>query len=166
MSKLVLLLLLPVPIVALGQNVVIVSPQQCVWRAGDDPAWAAPNIDESGWQPLEQFKLPDQFLTLPEQPRSWVRCHADLLSLKTLARPALQILFNATSSRSTGTAQTSFSPTVQTGCPRPSALSASATCPLLRDDKRQKNRVEYLVYHSSWNRFLRHQSFMTHQIKR
>jgi hypothetical protein len=42
--------------------------------------------------------------------------------------------------------------------------STSATCRLFLDDKRQKNRVEYLGYDSSWNSFMRHESFMTHQV--
>ncbi len=55
-----------------AQSLVSVSPQQCVWRAGDNPAWAAPNLDETGWQPSAQWKLP------LEEPHLWARCHADL----------------------------------------------------------------------------------------
>ena len=39
-----------------AQTIVTVSPQQCVWRAGDNPAWAAPNLDETGWQPYTHWK--------------------------------------------------------------------------------------------------------------
>jgi len=39
-----------------AQTVITVSPQECVWRAGDDPAWAAPSLNESAWQPLAQLK--------------------------------------------------------------------------------------------------------------
>ena len=41
MSKLVLLFLLLWPVAAFGQSIITISPQQCVWRAGDNPAWAA-----------------------------------------------------------------------------------------------------------------------------
>ena len=86
MRKLLLFFLVAAPALA-AQSLITISPQQCVWRASDDPAWAAPSFDDSGWQPLAQFKLPDQ-------PRFWVRCHADLSLLHTLAHPALQIQFN------------------------------------------------------------------------
>jgi hypothetical protein len=88
-APLVLFVALPGALPA--QTILTVSPQQCVWHAGDDPAWAASNLDESGWRPLAQFNLPSQ----PDGPHFWVRCHADLSSLNTLAHPALQILFNA-----------------------------------------------------------------------
>lgn len=68
-----------------AQSVVTVSPRQCVWRAGDDPAWAAPNLDESGWQPYASWNLN------PEEPRYWVRCYADLSSLRGVERPAIQV---------------------------------------------------------------------------
>ena len=85
MSKPVLLLLLLWPLPALAQSVVTVSPQHCVWRFGDNPAWAAPNLDENGWQPSGQWKLP------VEEPHLWARCHADFGALRGTAHPAIQI---------------------------------------------------------------------------
>lgn len=85
MYKPVLLFLLLWPLTAFGQSMVTVSPQQCVWRAGDNPAWAAPGLDETGWQPSAQWKLP------LEDPHLWARCHADLSSLRGTAHPAIQI---------------------------------------------------------------------------
>jgi hypothetical protein len=72
-----------VPLAA--QSLITVNPQQCVWRAGDNSAWAAPNLDESGWQPYMEWK--------PEQGQAhlWVRCHADLGFLRDVANPALQV---------------------------------------------------------------------------
>lgn len=70
-----------------SQAIIAVSPQQCVWRAGDDPAWAAANLDESGWQPLATWKLPDS-------PHYWIRCKADLSALRALAHPALAVYHN------------------------------------------------------------------------
>ena len=68
-----------------AQSVLTISPQQCVWRAGDNPAWAAPNLDESGWQPYAQWN------PQPYQPHLWVRCHADLSILRSVTSPALQV---------------------------------------------------------------------------
>jgi phosphoserine phosphatase RsbU/P len=68
-----------------AQSLVSVSPKQCVWRAGDNPAWAAPGLDETGWQPSSQWKLP------LEEPHLWARCHADLGALRGTAHPAIQI---------------------------------------------------------------------------
>ena len=83
MRKLALLLLLP-PVALAAQSIQTISPQQCVWRAGDNPAWAAPNIDETVWQPYTQWKVN------PDQPRIWVRCHADLSALRGTEHLALQ----------------------------------------------------------------------------
>ena len=47
--------------------VLAVSPQQCVWRAGDDPAWASPGLDESAWKPMPSTGLTDLA-------HLWVRC--------------------------------------------------------------------------------------------
>ncbi len=82
-NLLALLPLLLAPVVP-AQTILTVSPQQCVWRAGDDPSWAAPNLDESGWQPYTNWRLN------PAEPRIWVRCHADLSALRGTAHLALQ----------------------------------------------------------------------------
>jgi len=82
-AALLLVLLAPAPLLA--QSVISIAPQQCVWHPGDDPAWAAPNLDESGWQPYADWKLD------PREPHYWVRCHADLSSLKMTAQPAVQV---------------------------------------------------------------------------
>ncbi len=89
MLKWALLFLLPFPLAAVGQGVITISPQQCVWRAGDNSAWAAPNIDESGWQPYTKWH-PD-----PEQAHMWIRCHTDLSALRSDSSPALQVNFYA-----------------------------------------------------------------------
>ncbi|MGA3032045.1 MAG: PP2C family protein-serine/threonine phosphatase [Terracidiphilus sp.] len=62
-----------------------ISPQQCVSHVGDDPAWAAPSLDESGWQPYTEWK------PRLDQTSVWVRCHADLGPLRGVAQPAIQI---------------------------------------------------------------------------
>ena len=61
-----------------------------MWRAGDNPAWAAPHLNESDWQPYTQWKLS------PADGHIWVRCHADLSALRSMAHPAIQVsLFGA-----------------------------------------------------------------------
>jgi hypothetical protein len=72
-----------------AQSYVSVPPQQCVWHAGDDPAWAAANLDESGWQPYSKWKLD------PSQPHYWVRCRADLSPLQGLEHPSIQVTLYA-----------------------------------------------------------------------
>ncbi len=84
-----LILSLALPGALSAQTVLTVSPQQCLWRAGDDPAWAAPNLDESGWQPYANWKLD------PAEPRIWIRCHTDLSALRPVDQPALQITLYA-----------------------------------------------------------------------
>jgi Stage II sporulation protein E (SpoIIE) len=66
-------------------GIVSISPQQCVWRAGDDPAWAAPTLKESGWQPLTQWEAHSY------QSHLWMRCHIDPAALRTLDHPAVQV---------------------------------------------------------------------------
>ena len=85
MRKLALMLMLLSPLAASGQGIVSISPRQCVWRAGDNPAWAAPNLDETGWQPYADAELHSGEVHL------WVRCHADLAPLRGLAHPAIQV---------------------------------------------------------------------------
>ena len=85
MPKLALLFALALPLAASGQGVVTVAPQQCVWHAGDNPAWAATSLDESNWQPYTQFPL------IPDQPRYWIRCHLAPDLFAGLTHPALEV---------------------------------------------------------------------------
>src|ERR1035441_2430269 len=82
-APLVLLVALP------AQTIITVSPQQCVWRTGDDPSWAASSLDESGWQPYAAWTANTA------QPHLWVRCHRDLSSLRPVDQPALQVTLYA-----------------------------------------------------------------------
>ena len=92
MRKFALLLLLA-PIAGFGQSLLTIAPEDCVWRAGDDPSgalhWAAPGLDESAWHPYPKWKLN------PNEPRIWIRCHVDLLPLHATARPALELSLSA-----------------------------------------------------------------------
>jgi hypothetical protein len=89
MRRLVVALLLLAPPAAFGQSLITISPQQCVWRAGDDPSWAAPSLDESRWKPFTAFSLSET------QPHFWIRCDLDQSSLRNLDHPAVQIRVSA-----------------------------------------------------------------------
>ena len=62
------LLLFCLQVSAFAQMPITVSTQQCVWRAGDDLRWAAPELDSSAWKPYTQWKLN------ASEPRLWIRC--------------------------------------------------------------------------------------------
>ena len=70
-----------------AQSFVSIPRQQCVWRAGDDLSWAAPNLDEAGWQPLATWRRQTSAA------RFWIRCHGDFSALRGQAHPAIQIAF-------------------------------------------------------------------------
>ena len=93
MRKLVLLFACAAPLPLLAQAaapaIVQVAPNRCVWRAGDNPAWAAPALDESGWLPFTQYKL------TPSESRLWIRCRIDSGPLRGLDHPAVQIRLGA-----------------------------------------------------------------------
>jgi hypothetical protein len=82
-ALLVLLFALPGSLAA--QTIVNVTAQQCVWHSGDDLAWSAPNLDESGWQPYTQWR--SQY----GQTHFWVRCNAELNALSSEVDPELQV---------------------------------------------------------------------------
>ena len=89
MRRVAALLLLALTAPALrGQTVagiLTISPQQCIWRVGDNPGWAAPTLKESGWQALAQWEA------LPDQARIWMRCRVDPTSFRNLDHPAVQV---------------------------------------------------------------------------
>jgi Stage II sporulation protein E (SpoIIE) len=91
MRKLAFLFLLAGPLTASAQSLITVPAQQCVWHAGDNPAWAAPSLDDSAWQPYSSWKLDTH------TPRITVRCHASLAPLRALSHPALQVHFHGAS---------------------------------------------------------------------
>ncbi|MGA2754712.1 MAG: PP2C family protein-serine/threonine phosphatase [Terracidiphilus sp.] len=68
-----------------AQTILTVSPQQCVWRAGQSAPWSAPGLDESAWKPDFDWKLN------PREPYVWVRCQLDAETLRGLEHPALQV---------------------------------------------------------------------------
>jgi hypothetical protein len=84
MRKVFVLLFLCLPAVLFAEGKSI-APGQCVWRTGDDSAWAAPTMDESGWLPYSAWQQS------PTEPHIWIRCHTHLSALRDSAQPALQV---------------------------------------------------------------------------
>lgn len=64
---LVLLLALPCGLSAQFSQI---PDSQCVYRLGDNPAWAAPNVDPTGWKPYSDYRETGDAWVL------WVRCRA------------------------------------------------------------------------------------------
>jgi hypothetical protein len=74
--------------VSLGaQAIVYIPPQQCVYKVGDDPGWAAAVLDESDWKPETQYKLTGDMTVL------WLRCHTNA-NLTTTQQPAVAFTWN------------------------------------------------------------------------
>lgn len=44
----------------------------CVYRLGDNPAWAATNLDESGWKPYNEYRMTGDAYVV------WLRCRVAL----------------------------------------------------------------------------------------
>jgi hypothetical protein len=66
-----------------------VPPEQCLWRAGDNPQWAGPTVDLAQWKPYAPWKL------RPEEASVWIRCHTDLSALRTMPYPGIEVNLNA-----------------------------------------------------------------------
>jgi hypothetical protein len=55
---------------ALSAQLTQVPDNQCVYRLGDNPAWAAVDIDPGGWKPYTDYRMTGDAWVL------WVRCRA------------------------------------------------------------------------------------------
>src|ERR1700739_1746630 len=70
---------------AAAQSLLTLTPKDCAYHPGDDPAWAAPSIDESGWRPYSEWHAD------LAHPRLGIRCHTNLSELRSAAHPAIQV---------------------------------------------------------------------------
>ena len=70
----------------LAQTALSVDPTACVYREGDDPRWAAANLDESGWLPLAIWPA-----VATPTPNFWLRCRVQSAQLAPDVQPALQV---------------------------------------------------------------------------
>src|ERR1035441_2978288 len=72
------------PVSLCAQAIVTVPPEQCVYKVGDDPRWAAADLDESGWKPFSQYMLTGDMTVV------WARCHTNV-DLAGVRQPAVEI---------------------------------------------------------------------------
>jgi len=70
---------------ALPAQIVQVPFSQCVYRLGDNPAWAAADLDQTGWRPYSEYHLTGDAWVL------WVRCHATF-ETNGISDPGLLVL--------------------------------------------------------------------------
>ena len=75
-----------VPAMLAAQSALSIAPQHCAWKQGDDIRWAAPDLDETGWQPVTSW-LPYATPT----PYFWLRCRLDPRQLSPAVNPELQV---------------------------------------------------------------------------
>jgi stage II sporulation SpoE-like protein len=69
---------------AVSAQITQVPLDQCVYRLGDNPAWAAANVDPSGWKPYTEYhETGDAFVV-------WVRCRAGF-DTKGIQQPVLVV---------------------------------------------------------------------------
>jgi hypothetical protein len=76
--------------IAGAQTALSLAPENCVVRAGDDLRWAAPMLDESGWQRASQWTGDTTI-----EPHFWLRCRLSSGELAPAVKPALQVAANA-----------------------------------------------------------------------
>jgi hypothetical protein len=85
MRKVILLLLL-FPLSLAAQTALSIAPKHCVWKEGDNSAWAAPSLDESDWNPVTEWTG----LATPK-PFFWLRCSFEPGQLAPAVQPQLQV---------------------------------------------------------------------------
>jgi serine phosphatase RsbU (regulator of sigma subunit) len=69
---------------ALSAQVVRVPLGQCVYRLGDNPAWAAADVDPGGWKPYSDYHLTTDAWMM------WVRCRA-AFDASAIAHPVVVV---------------------------------------------------------------------------
>ena len=70
---------------ALCAQTVTVPFDQCVYRLGDNPAWAAANVDPSGWKPYTEYHMTGDAYVV------WVRCSV-ALGTNGIQHPAVAVV--------------------------------------------------------------------------
>lgn len=69
---------------ALSAQITQVPFEQCVYRLGDNPAWAAINVDPGGWKPYTEYRETGDAYVV------WVRCRATF-DTKGIQQPVLVV---------------------------------------------------------------------------
>ena len=86
LQKIIAAILLLLPAGLAAQSALSIPPQQCVWRQGDDPGWAAPHLDDSNWKPASEWR--DLSTVAPD---FWLRCRFEPNLLAPAVNPQLQV---------------------------------------------------------------------------
>jgi hypothetical protein len=68
-----------------GQQLIEIRLSQCVYHAGDNLEWAAPELDDTTWERMSNRKVD------PSQWRMWIRCHVHSESIGAVAHPAAMV---------------------------------------------------------------------------
>ena len=71
---------------ATGQQLIEIQLSQCVYHAGDNLEWAAPELDDTTWERVSDRKFD------PSQWRMWIRCHVHSEAIAAMAHPAVSAL--------------------------------------------------------------------------
>ena len=69
-----------------GETILELKPEECVYRVGDDLAWAQPDFDDRDWA-----KTPPQLDEPWKSPLQWARCRVDLRRLENRQDLAIRI---------------------------------------------------------------------------
>jgi hypothetical protein len=69
-----------------GRQLIETRLSQCVYHAGDNLEWAAPELDDTTWESISNRKV------YPSQWRMWIRCHVHSEAIAGMAHPALMVV--------------------------------------------------------------------------
>jgi hypothetical protein len=72
-----------------GQQLIETRLSQCVYHAGDNLEWAAPELDDTTWESVSNRKVD------PSQWRMWIRCHVHSEAIARMAHPAAMVDLSA-----------------------------------------------------------------------
>lgn len=70
---------------ATRQQLIETQLSRCVYHAGDNLAWAAPELDDTTWERMSNRKVD------PSQWRMWIRCHVHSEAIAAMAHPAAMV---------------------------------------------------------------------------
>lgn len=79
----IIALLLASPVIVCAQKLELPF-DRCVYRLGDNPAWAATDVDPAGWSPYTEYQMNGRAVLM------WVRCRANL-NTNGIPHPALAL---------------------------------------------------------------------------
>ncbi len=116
----------------------VVTPTNCVYREGDDPAWSRPDYDDRGWSTRGPKVAPLELSEIPTTRMLWMRCRVTLppsnttpLYLQIRSQSAWTAFFDGVKTGSEGDPKNGAVTTQMPSFPLPGATTASADTPHL-----------------------------------